>query len=386
MSGEVLETTTAGAKDFHNSLPGMARTALFNPMKKARDQALQQLRASSAFTPDQWNELDAAVGIKDTSPRAELTADSSLTVDSWADYADVILEDQFVEGTLIDTLIGAGFSASSSLWRYAYFNQIRNVRLEAETGMNIRTQSTQDMPAYGLDGIPQPLDVVTYEIDAREYENAQAHGESFDASVGTEARRALNRKEGKRVFDGWGGGNKQVPTERGLLTVDGLDSDIPQIMQDSSNGWQNAPDEILADVKQVQDLIESQTDVEDEDDVPLVREVGAWVIIPRALWGEVDREDYESSATDEPLMERLERKYPYINFVPSKYLDADSMIFLLNDPRYFQIVNAQGVTSTTWDVDGGAGLKARVLSSRNPFIRLQPDGIRGIARITGIDA
>ena len=386
MTGEVLNTQTAGAKDFHNSLPSTARTALFNPVPQARENALKELRARSPFSPEQWEAIDEAVGVADNTPTAELTASSTLTVDSWADYADVILEDQFVDETLIDTLAGAGFNVSTDLSRYAHFNQVRNVHLEAETGMNMRTKGQQDMPAYGLDGIPLPLDVVVYEIDAREYENAQAHGDSFDASVGQEARRALHRKEGKRLFNGWGGGSKQVQTERGLLTIDGLDSDTDLILQETSNGWIGDPGEMLDDVDHLHDAIEEQEDVTDPDDVPLVSEVGAWLIVPRGQWGRFTRKDYETEATDEPVIDRLERKYDYLNIVPAKYLDDDTCILLLDDSRYFQVVTAQDVTSTTWDVDGGAGLRARVLSSRNPFIRVQPDNIRGIARMTGIDA
>lgn len=370
--------------DYEASLPMTAQAALFNPMKQVRENALKELRASSPFTPDQWDEIDKAVGIKSDRPSAELTADSTLTVDSWADYADAILDDQFVESTFIDQLEAAGFGVSTTLSRYAHFNPVRNVRLEAQTGMNMRLKSEQDMPAYGLDGIPLPLDVVTFEIDAREYQNAQAHGESFDVSVGTEARRALNRSEGKRLWNGWGG---EIQTERGLLSLEGLDSDIDQIIQESSDsGWQNDPEEILNDFDVVHDAIEEQEDVEDTDDVPLVSEVGAWAVVPRKLWGMVTRQDYETESTDEPVIDRLQRKYDYLNIVPSKYLDSDSFIFMLNDPRYFQVVNAQDITSTTWDVEGGAGLRSRVLASRNPFVRIQPDGQSGIVRLTGIDA
>lgn len=396
MSGEVLASATHGAMDYEGSLPirelgrdprtGLplsAQAAFFNDFPSVRENSLKELRASSPFSPDMWNALDEATGVK-RQQKVELTADSTLTVDSWAEYSEMILSDQFVESTLVDQLIAAGFGVSSTLSRYAHFNQVRNVRLEAATGMNIRSNSTQDMPAYGLDGIPLPLDVVTYEIDAREFQNAMAHGESFDSSVGTEARRALNRAEGRRLFDGWGG---QIQTERGLLTLEGLDSDAGPILQASgSTGWNNDPDEILADVDDMHDSVEDQTDVEDTDDVPLVSEVGAWWVVPRGKWGEVNRQDYETEATDEPLIDRIERKYPYLNIVPAKYLDDDTTLFVLNDPRYFQLVSAQDVTSTTWDVDGGAGLRARLLASRNPFLRIQPDGISGIVRKTGIDA
>jgi hypothetical protein len=169
--------------------------------------------------------------------------------------------------------------------------------------------------------------------------------------------------------------------------VAGLDSDVDQILQASgSGGWTADPNNILEDFDELHDTIEDQTDVVDEDDVPLVSEVGGWVLVPRPMWGEYSREDYETSATDEPVSERIARKYDYLNVVPAPRLDSDSLILMLNDPRYFQIVNAQGVTNTTWESDGGAALNARLLSSRTPFVRQQPDGINGIARMTGIDA
>jgi hypothetical protein len=387
-TNQVSSPETAGPKEFENRIPLTAQAALFNPRPDVRKQALAQLRAESPFDPEMWDQLDEATGVKQPESQQEklqqLTADSTLVVDSWEQITDQVLESQFVESTIVDQLISAGFGVPSSLSRYAYFNPMSNTRLEAETSMNMRTQSEQDMPGFGLDGVPMPLHIVEYELDAREYQNAQAFGEDFDDSVGTEARRALNRSETDMLWSGWGG---DVQTERGLVSVSGLDQDIPQILQSGgSNGWISDPNNILADFKELHDTIEDQTDVVDQDDVPLVSEVGGWVLVPSAMWGEYDRSDYETSATDEPISERIERKYPYLNVVPAPRLDADSCILLLNDPRYFQIVNAQGVTNTTWQSDGGAALNARLLSSRTPFVRQQPDGINGIARITGINA
>jgi len=383
----VSSPEVSGPKEFEESVPLTAQAALYNPIPQVREQSLAQLRAESAFDPDMWEQLDEATGVKSTSspnPVEELTADSTLVVDSWDQITDMVLDSQFVESTIVDQLINAGFGVSSSLSRYAYFNPMSNTRLEAETGMNMRTQSEQEMSGFGLDGVPMPLHQVEYQIDAREYQNAQAFGEDFDDSVGTEARRALNRSEANMLWDGWGG---DVQTQRGLVSVAGLDSDVDQILQASgSNGWVSDPNNILADFKELHDTVENQTDVYDEDDVPLVSEVGGWVFVPRSMWGEYSREDYETSATDESVAERIERKYDYLNVVPAPRLDSDSLILTLNDPRYFQIVNAQGVTNTTWESDGGAALNARLLSSRTPFVRQQPDGIAGIARMTGIDA
>jgi len=383
---DVVTTETVDAKEFENRIPLTAQAALFNPIPDVRERKLRELRAQSPFGPDTWEELDEATGVKPSGPTAELTADSTLEVDSWAEYADMVLDDQFVESTVIDQLIGAGFGVSASLSRYAYFNPLSNTRLEAETSMNLRTQSEQDLPAHGLDGVPLPLSIVTYSFDAREYQNAQAFGESLDTSVGREARRALNREEMDVFWNGWG---NNIETERGTLAVDGLDHNITEILSaSSSNGWIGDAAEILSDVDTLHDTIEDQTNVDDTDDVPLVSEVGAHWFVPRGMWGEVSRLNYEpsSGATDEPVLDRIERKYPYLNIHPSPRLDDDHTILMLDDPRYFQVVNAQGVTNTSWEAEGGASLNNRVLSSRVPFVRTQPDGIAGITRMTGIDA
>jgi hypothetical protein len=371
------------SKDVESELSLIAQQAFFHPRPGEREPAKAVLRKRSPYTPEMWERLDEATGVTTTSPDAELTADSTLQVDSWAQYAEMVLNDQFVESTIVDQLAAAGFGVSSSLSRYAYFNPMSMVRMEAETSMNLRTRSEQALPGHGLDGVPLPLHIVTYQIDAREFQNAQAFGEDFDESVGTEARRALNRSEASMLWNGWG---NDVQTERGLLSVDGLDSNITEILQASnSTGWIGDAAGMLDDIDTLHDTIEDQTDVVDEDDVPLVSEVGAWLFIPRAMWGEFTRQDYETEQADETVRDRVERKYPYLNVTPAPRLDADSTILLLNDRRYFQIVTAQDVTNTSWETDGGAALNNRVVSSRTPFIREQPDGIGGIARMTGIN-
>jgi len=296
----------------------------------------------------------------------------------------MILDDQFVESTIIDQLIGSGFSVSTSLFRYAYFDRLSAGRMEAERSMNARSRSVQEMRSHGLHGVPLWIHHVDYEFDAREFQNAQQFGDDLDPSVGREARRALNRSEHNMLWDGEG---REIETDRGTLMVSGLDSDDNLILQASnSSGWVSDPENILADIKELHDAVEEQTDVQDTDDVPLVSEVGGMVFVPRTGWAEITREDYETSATDEPLMERIERKYPYLDIMPAPRLDQDSCILLLNDTRYFQIVNAQGVTNTNWEVDGGFGLRNKTLSSRTPFVRRSPDGIRGIVRLTGINS
>lgn len=361
--------------------------ALFNPVKENRIQAWKQLRARTIDNDESpvdgrfWLRADRAARAR--GPEAELTADAGMTVDSWQEYADTILDDQFVESTIIDQLIGAGFGVPTSLFRFAYFDRLRATRMEADRSMNARSRSTQELPAHGIRGIPLWIHHVDWEFDSREFQNAQMFGDDLDPSVAREARRAINRSEHRLL---WDGEETEVPTDRGSLAATGLDEDNDLILgADNSTGWINDGEEILADFDELHDTLESQDDVIDEDDVPLVSEVGGRVFVPRGMWGEVTREDYETEATDEPVIERIQRKYPYLEITPAPRLDDDSAIMMLDDTRYFQIVVAQGVTNTNWEVDGGFGLRNKTLASRTPFVRRSPDGIRGIVRMTGIN-
>lgn len=381
MNTKVTPQGSTPAEDFGGASQ-LHDVALFNPVKDNRLEAWRQIRADSPFGPDVWDNLDREVGIK--GPDAEITADASLTVDSWQEYAETILDDQFVESTTVDTLISAGFGVNTSLFRYAYFDRLRSERMEADVSMNARSRSTQELPTHGLHGVPLWIHHVDYEFDSREYQNAQQFGDDLDPSVGREARRALNRSETSML---WNGESRSVMTERGTLAVVGLDSDNGNILQGTtSTGWTGDAQAVLNDFAALHDALEGQTDVQDTDDVPLVSEIGAYVFVPRGMWGEYQRQDYETSATDEPLSARIDRQYPYLNIVPAPRLDDDSLIMVPNDPRYFQIVTAQSVTNTNWEVDGGFGLRNKTLSSRTPFVRRTPDGVRGITRITGISA
>ena len=378
------EAQTVRNEAFQNDLDDATDrhlTAFFNPIETYRENALREIRASSGWSPGAWEKLDAAAGIKSGGDE-EIEA-AAMPYRMGVNFAQEGLDEQFVNSTVMDVLSGSGFGVSASLSDYVYARPLKSGRMEADTAMNYRTESRQDLDTNGLDGVPLPVNIVTYEIDAREMEVKRAYGEDPEARPAREARNALNRSEHSILYNGWG---NDFDTEAGTFSIGGLDStDATKVLQaGASAGWQDEQ-EVLDNIDALHTLIETQSDdVINEEDVPLVSETGAMVMVPRKKWGMVMRDDYETSATDEPLTERLDRKYPYINFVPAPRLDSDTAIMLLNDPRYFSIVNAQGVTNTAWDIDGGAARSFRVLSSRIPWVRAQPDGINGVARITGI--
>lgn len=358
-------------------------TAFFNPFKDAREQALKEIRAKAGHSPEMWEHLDIQAGIKTPEGSEEITADSPYGYQAGIEFSDEVLNEQFVQSTIVDALLGAGFGISSSLSNYVYATSMQAGRMEADVDMNPRARSRQDQTRAGLDAVAQPVVHVDYELDGRELEVRRAHGEDPEADQAREARRAINRREAQMLFDGWGGTFNL--DDLGSVSVTGLDEDVPQIIQTTSTGagWDD-PQVVLDDFDHLHDQIEGQTDVEDTDDVPLVDQVGAYLLVPRQQWGNVTRQAYESSATDEPLVDRLQRKYPYLNILPAPRLSGDTAILLLNDKRYFGIINAQGMTNTAWDIDGGHARRHKLVASRLPFVRRQPDGIRGIVRMTGV--
>lgn len=379
------EAHTQTQEAFQEDASGQHLTAFFNPFKQYRENALKQIRASSGWSPEAWEKLDAAAGIPVGEEREEVEASSPMPYGMGVNFEADGLDEQFVRSPVMDMLANSGFGISASLSDYVYARPLKSGRMEAETAMNPRSDSTQDSERNGLDGIPLPVNFVTYKLDGREMEVRRAYGDDPEERPAREARRALNRREHSVLFNGWGG---QFESEAGVFTIGGIDStDTDKVLQaTASSGWNTDPNNLLDDIDALHNTVEQQSDVVDTDDVPLVSEVGGIVLVPNKLWGNVSRENYETSATDEPITDRLQRKYPYLTFMPAPRLDDDTAILMLNDPRYFGVVNAQGVTNTAWDIDGGAARKFRLVSSRIPWVRAQPDGVNGIARITGISA
>ncbi|MFB9324311.1 major capsid protein, partial [Cryptosporangium minutisporangium] len=172
--------------------------------------------------------------------------------------------------------------------------------MEPDASMNARARAREDAPAVGLDGVPLPIVHADYEIDSREFQNSQAYGtDDLDTQKAEEATRAVNRKEEAIL---WNGLDMSINTDRGAFSIDGLDTDTEKVIQNpGSDGWQD-PEVVLQDIKEKHDLLEQQEGKEDLDAGPMPSETGATLFVPRRKWGYVTREDYETEATDEPLL------------------------------------------------------------------------------------
>lgn len=368
-------------QSFMKEASDLHERALFNPFAEQREQALAAARKQSSYTPAEWAQFDVAAGIRtkeQVEEQFELTADSTMPVNSWIEYSDDVLEDHEQAPSTLNRLIGAGFSTGSTLARYAHVRPISSDgEMEADVDMNTRARARQDLPAYGLDGVALPVVHADWELDSREYQQSQAFGEDIDARVAGNAREAIERTEDDMLFEGWGG---TIDTRDGPFGVPGFATGNPQVLSGTAAGSFDTAQNVLDTLDSIQQTIEGQAD---DGSAPSPRQSGAIALVPTQQMTEIQLGQYTSSATDEPLMDRIERKYPYLSLWEAPQLQSGHLTYLINDTRYFEVVVAQGVTSTSWDVDGGFGRRSKMLSSRIPWIKKQPDGINGIMRVTG---
>jgi hypothetical protein len=366
---------------FAEGVSGLNERALFNPFPAQRKQALIASRQASPFSAAQWARFDLAAGLRSREwvdeHKQELEADTTMPVNSWLEYSDEVTTDHEKAPNTLQYLIDQGYTSSSTLARYAHIRPQSSGQTEAEVNMNARARSRQDLPTYGLDGVALPIVHSDWEIDSREYQQSQAFGEDLDARVAMDAREAIEDKEDVLLFDGWSG---SVETRDGPFSVRGFDSSLDQVLTGTASGDWGTESNVIDTLEEFQRQIEGQGA---DGENPSPRQTGATVLVPTEQMTEVSLGDYETSATDEPLMDRLERKFPYLTFQEAPRLPAGDVIYMLNDTRYFEVVVAQGMTSTSWEVDGGFGRRSKMLASRIPWVKDQPDDIYGIARYSG---
>ncbi|MFC6766008.1 bacteriocin [Natrinema soli] len=380
MSTNTANATVSDPNSFQSEASMLHEQALFNPRPDQRKAALTEIRKQSPFSPEQWAQFDLAAGIRSEEQvknDLELTADSTMPVNSWINYEDDVLTEHDSSPNTLQYLIGAGFSTPSTLARYAHVQPMSHGgEQEADISMNARSRSRQDLPSYGLDGVGLPIIHSDWEIDSREFQASQEFGEDIDVRVAGDARDAIEDTEDELLFGGWGG---SVQTRDGPFGVRGLNVDNDYVLSGSAAGDFGTAQNVIDTFVGIHQEFEGQ----DETDAPSPRQTGAIALIPSPQYTELTLQDYETSATDEPLMERLQRKFPYMTFIEAPRLTPGNIVVMLNDTRYFEVVVAQGITSTSWDVDGGFGRRSKMLASRIPWVKEQPDGIYGIARRTG---
>ncbi|MFW6045944.1 MAG: bacteriocin, partial [Natronomonas sp.] len=128
------------------------------------------------------------------------------------------------------------------------------------------------------------------------------------------------------IMDGWGA---EIETRNGTFTVDGYRTTDYRLQETAEGPWDDdtdGPENVMDTIKNAHDSVEQQGDDNNQGYMP--SETGAWLYVPTAHWGDVTREDYESDAADEPLIDRIERKYPHLQLRNSGVLDSDEAVMV----------------------------------------------------------
>lgn len=380
--------TITAAQDFEGEGSTLHGAALFSPLSGQRKRALKQLRAQSSLTADEWQQLDNKVFASAESRKKEakkklreagLTADSTLEIDEWFDTMGDTLTEHEAPATFVNKLVGDGYGTNASLNRYVYIYQLRAANQDADVSMNGRAQSEQGKPGYGFSGIPLPIVHADYEIEARELQNSRVFGESLGDVGAEQAREAVDHKIEEIALDGWGG---QIQTERGMFTLTGVNNrSVDPIMGISADGEFSDPQMVLDTIDAAYTQAETQGDADNLG--PAYSETGAYMVIPTAQWGEVTRGTYKAQAANEPLLDRIEQKYPNLELVHAPRLQAGRSVFIPQSKRYFDLADAQAPTNMSWEVDGGMAVRNKVMASRVPVVKEQPDSVYGIVNVKG---
>lgn len=375
--------------------------ALVSGGQQAQIQAIRQNAAQQAA--QQWGKdvgqwvansfvtLDSAVmrGYRkggsaaqtDTSQIVGMSAnDSLLDFEEHEERSEEVLQEVRTNLTMMESVMAAGFTRSTSLARTEYIKQ-RSDRWSntGEISMDGRAESTPDQRAKERYGVPIPIVHVDYSIGAREQQQSMNFGESIDDEQAEEAGRILRETEENLFLDGWG---PTVPDSQGNnLDLHGVRDSAVSITGTASGDW-GTPSNVLDTIDKILNNLETQTAENDRGPDPV--EQGMW------LWYHPNQRSDLRAADPRgdgnmSLMSRIERDYPYIDMQAAGELDDGELVAVVQDERFLRILTAQAPTNMSEEVDMGLATKYKTMASRIPFFQKTYSDIKGSLYFTGAD-
>lgn len=357
-------------------------------LKAIRANAAQQAKQQFGPGVAQWvansfETLDNAVvrGYRLRGNRRDVTAnDQILDFEEHEDRADDVLQEVRTNLTMLETVISAGFTRSTSLARTEYIKQRTNKWSNTgEISMDGRAESQPDERIKERFGVPIPIVHVDYEIPARRQQQSMNFGESIEDEQAEGSGRILRETEENLFLDGWG---PTVPDSQGNnLDLYGVRDSNVSITGSASGDW-GTPSNVLDTIDKILNAFESQT--ADNDRGPDPVEQGMW------LWYHPNQRSDLRAADPRgdgnmSLMSRIERDYPYIEMQAAGELADGEVVATVQDPRFLRVLTAQAPTNLSEEVEMGLCTKYKVLASRIPFFQKTYDGVKGHLYYTGAD-
>lgn len=357
-------------------------------LQAIRANAVQQAEQNFGDGVAQWvansfGTLDNAVvrGYRRRGGRRNVSANSQiLDFEEHEEREEDVLQEVRTNLTMMESVMSAGFTRSTSLARTEYIKQRTNEWSNTgEISMDGRAESTPDERVKERFGVPIPIVHVDYEIPARRQQQSMNFGESIEDEQAEEAGRILRETEENLFLDGWG---PTVPDSQGNnLDLFGVRDSTVSITGTASGDW-GTPSNVLDTIDKILNAFETQTTGNDRGPDPV--EQGMW------LWYHPNQRSDLRAADPRgdgnmSLMQRIERDYPYIEMQAAGELADGELVATVQDPRFLRILTAQAPTNMSEEVEMGLATKYKVLASRIPFFQKTYSDIKGNLYYTGAD-
>lgn len=312
-------------------------------------------------------------------PSALKANDQVLDFEEWEDRAEDNLQEIRYNLTMVDDVIQAAYTTDSSLARTVYVRQREGTwSNRGERSMDGRARSADDGAPLDVIGTPMPIAHVDYDISARKQQQSMNFGEDIETRKARQAGRVLRELEEEQMQDGWG---PTVPDSHGnTLTMYGYKGPSVAVTGSATGDW-GTPSNVLDTIDDdILNELESQTT--DNNRGPDPESQGAWLYFHPNQRSDLRAADPRGDG-NMSLRQRIERDYPFLNLRASGVLADGEVICVVQDPRFIEVINAQGPTNLSEEVDFGLATEFKTLSCRVPFLKSTYDGIKGVVYLTG---
>lgn len=390
MATNLTANRTLDRDDFQTPTATHAQ-ALFNA-GPTQEKHLAQVRANALESTRRQLGSDAADWLKRQFKRIDAdfqrgylagnapTANAqTLDYEEWEARDDMAVPETQFRLTAVDDLLDAGFVRNLSLARMVSTWEVRSDAFDAERSMDGRARGDDDNTVVAIDGVPLPITHVDFEISQRKQINSQNFGEDAETSDAREAGRTIREDLEDLIFNGWG---NVVETKEGSFSIEGYTSFSDRITGSSST-WTNTPANVLSAVRGMLNDLEQQGANSNEG--YMAEELGAWLYVPTAHWGDVTRQPDPEGDGNMSLLQRLEQDFPYVDIRHAGALPSDEAVMVVQDPNVVDLADAQAPTVMSWDVEGGMATRYKSLACRIPRLKSTYNQRSGVVHYTGLN-
>lgn len=303
-------------------------------------------------------------------------ANSQLRKDEWKRIDDSLKRVSQQTRVLVQDLIDAGLTIPLDLGTLRFEWEDVDDTGDAAIDMSATEGGEEDLPDFGLNGVPLPIAHKSARFNARKLRASRNRGEPLDTTTVTQATRAVNEKLEDVLVNG-------VPN----LTVDG----------DSVDGYTTHPDR-AAVTGNADWTVDSTTADNMIDDVMSTIEalenqnrgrVNVNFYIDRSRFQAIRA---ENAGTDDKrgvlqlVRDRLESEgdFPGVTFKRADFLSAGEAVAVEMVEDNVQLAVPSDVQTVEWGSQGGLVQHVKVMASMIPVLKSDRAGQMGLAHLTGI--